>query len=61
MTAVHRSCHEYYITDPTTVSTELGSPNGLVRLSAATQTRGIGLVVDIVPDHVEIDKNRQHP
>ena len=60
MTAVRGSSHGYDITDPTTVSAELGGPQGLARLSAAARVRGMGLVVDIVPNHVGIDKPEQN-
>jgi (1->4)-alpha-D-glucan 1-alpha-D-glucosylmutase len=61
MTAVTGSTHGYDVTDPTTVSAELGGPDGLARLSAAARTRGMGLVVDVVPNHVGIDKPEQNP
>jgi (1->4)-alpha-D-glucan 1-alpha-D-glucosylmutase len=61
MTAVHGSPHGYDVTDPTTVSAELGGADGLARLSAAARARGMGVVVDIVPNHVGIDKPEQNP
>jgi (1->4)-alpha-D-glucan 1-alpha-D-glucosylmutase len=61
MTAVHGSAHGYDVTDPTTISAELGGADGLARLSAAARARGMGLVVDIVPNHVGIDKPEQNP
>lgn len=61
MTATTGSSHGYDVTDPTTVSPELGGPEGLARLSAATRERGMGLIVDIVPNHVGIDQPRQNP
>jgi (1->4)-alpha-D-glucan 1-alpha-D-glucosylmutase len=60
MTAVRGSGHGYDVTDPTTVSPEMGGPDGLARLSAAARARGMGLVVDIVPNHVGIDKPEQN-
>lgn len=60
MTAVRGSSHGYDVTDPTTVSPELGGPDGLARLSAAARARGMGLIVDIVPNHVGIDKPEQN-
>ncbi|ORA80468.1 malto-oligosyltrehalose synthase [Mycobacterium malmoense] len=54
MTAASGSNHGYDVTDPTTVSPELGGPDGLARLSAAARARGMGLVVDIVPNHVGV-------
>ncbi|OIN82024.1 malto-oligosyltrehalose synthase [Mycobacterium malmoense] len=60
MTATRGSNHGYDVTDPTTVSPELGGPDGLARLSAAARARGMGLVVDIVPNHVGVDTPGQN-
>src|SRR6185312_2791460 len=60
LTAVEGSTHGYDVTDPTTVSAALGGPEGLKRLSAAAQARGMGLIVDIVPNHVGVDKPDQN-
>jgi (1->4)-alpha-D-glucan 1-alpha-D-glucosylmutase len=60
LTAVKGSTHGYDVTDPTTVSDELGGADGLARLSAAARSRGMGLVVDIVPNHVGVDKPEQN-
>src|SRR6202790_2377038 len=61
LTAVEGSTHGYDVTDPGTVSAALGGPEGLARLSAAAQGLGMGLIVDIVPNHVGVehpDQNR---
>jgi (1->4)-alpha-D-glucan 1-alpha-D-glucosylmutase len=60
LTPVSGSGHGYDVTDPTTVSAELGGPEGLARLSAAARARGLGLIVDIVPNHVGVDKPEQN-
>ena len=60
MTAVRGSSHGYDVTTPTAVSPELGGAEGLARLSAAARARGMGLIVDIVPNHVGIDKPEQN-
>src|ERR1700744_4385699 len=60
MTAVRGSSHGYDVTDPTTVSAGLGGPDGLARLAAAGRGPRMGLVVDIVPNHVGIDKPKQN-
>ena len=60
LTAVSGSGHGYDVTDPTTVSAELGGAQGLARLSAAARARGLGLVVDIVPNHVGVDRPEQN-
>ncbi|ORA60124.1 malto-oligosyltrehalose synthase [Mycolicibacterium elephantis] len=56
LTAGHGSTHGYDITDPTTVFAALGGPDGLARLSAAARARGMGLIVDIVPNHVGVER-----
>jgi (1->4)-alpha-D-glucan 1-alpha-D-glucosylmutase len=60
LTPVEGSAHGYDVTDPTTVSAELGGAAGLARLSSAARARGMGLVVDIVPNHVGVDKPEQN-
>jgi (1->4)-alpha-D-glucan 1-alpha-D-glucosylmutase len=60
LTAVEGSTHGYDVTDPTTVSAALGGPEGLARLSAAARERKIGLIVDIVPNHVGVDRPEQN-
>ena len=61
LTAVRGSVHGYDVTDPTTVAAELGGPDGLARLSAAARARGMGLIVDIVPNHVGVERPQQNP
>ena len=60
LTAATGSTHGYDVTDPTTVSASLGGAEGLARLSAAARARGMGLIVDIVPNHVGVDDPRQN-
>lgn len=61
LTAASGSTHGYDVTDPTAVSAELGGPEGLSRLSAAARARGMGLVIDIVPNHVGVERPEQNP
>jgi (1->4)-alpha-D-glucan 1-alpha-D-glucosylmutase len=61
LTAADGSTHGYDVTDPTTVSSALGGADGLARLSQAARARGMGLVVDIVPNHVGVEIPRQNP
>ena len=61
LTAVKGSTHGYDVTDPTTVFDELGGYDGLARLSAAAKARGMGLVVDIVPNHLGVGEPEQNP
>jgi (1->4)-alpha-D-glucan 1-alpha-D-glucosylmutase len=56
LTATPGSLHGYDVIDPTTVSAELGGADGLARMSAAARSRGMGVIVDIVPNHVGVDK-----
>lgn len=60
LTAADGSTHGYDVTDPTTVSAALGGPDGLRRLSEAAHKRNIGLIVDIVPNHVGVADARQN-
>ncbi|MET0452197.1 MAG: malto-oligosyltrehalose synthase [Mycobacterium sp.] len=60
LTAATGSSHGYDVTDPTTVSAELGGPEGLAELSRAAHARGMGVVVDIVPNHVGVDDPTQN-
>ncbi len=52
LTARAGSMHGYDVTDPTQVSPELGGEEGLRHLVAALHSAGLGLVVDIVPNHM---------
>src|SRR5262245_66103301 len=60
LTAGEGSTHGYDVTDPTTVSAALGGPEGLARLSAAARAKGMGLIVDIVPNHLGVDDPKQN-
>lgn len=61
LSAAEGSTHGYDVTDPTTVSAALGGPEGLQRLSEAARSRGMGLIVDIVPNHVGVAHPEQNP
>jgi (1->4)-alpha-D-glucan 1-alpha-D-glucosylmutase len=61
LTAAEGSTHGYDVIDPTTVSAALGGPGALLRLSEAARARGMGLIVDIVPNHVGVDPPAQNP
>ncbi|MCM8748601.1 malto-oligosyltrehalose synthase [Thermomicrobiaceae bacterium CFH 74404] len=45
------STHGYDVTDPTQISAHLGGPEGFARLSSALREHGLGLLLDIVPNH----------
>jgi len=51
-TARAGSLHGYDVIDPTRVNTELGGEDGLRRLVEALRKDGLGLIVDIVPNHM---------
>jgi (1->4)-alpha-D-glucan 1-alpha-D-glucosylmutase len=46
------SAHGYDVVDPTTVSPELGGEPGLRALVGSLRAHGMGLVVDLVPNHM---------
>jgi (1->4)-alpha-D-glucan 1-alpha-D-glucosylmutase len=48
------SDHGYDVVDPTEVSPELGGEEGLRRLVALLRGHGMGLVVDLVPNHMAV-------
>lgn len=60
LTAAEGSTHGYDVTDPVAVSDALGGPDGLRALSDAARARGMGLIVDIVPNHVGVDDPEQN-
>jgi (1->4)-alpha-D-glucan 1-alpha-D-glucosylmutase len=55
------SNHGYDVVDPTRVSGERGGEEGRRALVAAVRERGLGFVVDIVPNHVGIDIPQANP
>jgi (1->4)-alpha-D-glucan 1-alpha-D-glucosylmutase len=61
LTAAEGSTHGYDVIDPTVVSPALGGAEGLAQLSRAARARGLGLIVDIVPNHVGVDDPTQNP
>lgn len=61
LTASPGSTHGYDVTDPTAISAELGGAEGLSALSRAARSRGMGLVVDIVPNHVGVQEPQHNP
>ncbi|WP_330234053.1 malto-oligosyltrehalose synthase [Nocardia sp. NBC_00508] len=60
LTAAHGSTHGYDVTDPTTVAAALGGPTGLKALADEVRSRGMGLIVDLVPNHVGVADPRQN-
>jgi (1->4)-alpha-D-glucan 1-alpha-D-glucosylmutase len=54
MTARAGSMHGYDVIDPTRVNSELGGEEGFRALAAAARRAGLGLIVDIVPNHMAV-------
>jgi (1->4)-alpha-D-glucan 1-alpha-D-glucosylmutase len=54
MTAKPGSIHGYDVIDPTQVNPELGGEPAFERLVAALRGAGLGVIVDIVPNHVAV-------
>ena len=52
MTAVGGSTHGYDITDPNQIDPALGGLAGLRALAGDLHARGLGLILDIVPNHM---------
>ncbi len=50
------STHGYDVVDPAAVSDVLGGEEGLRALAAAAHARGMGLIVDVVPNHMATDE-----
>jgi (1->4)-alpha-D-glucan 1-alpha-D-glucosylmutase len=48
------SMHGYDVVDPTTVNPELGGEDALRRLVAALRANGMGLILDIVSNHMAV-------
>src|ERR1700679_1652255 len=54
MTARPGSTHGYDTIDPTRINPELGGEEGFVQLVSALRRHGMGIIVDIVPNHMAI-------
>ncbi len=54
LTARSGSTHGYDIVDPTRINPELGGEEGFRRLVARIREAGMGLILDIVPNHMGI-------
>jgi malto-oligosyltrehalose synthase len=54
LTARAGSIHGYDVVDPTTVNPELGGEQGLRDFVASLRGAGLGLIVDIVPNHMAV-------
>ncbi|MGO4143987.1 malto-oligosyltrehalose synthase [Paenarthrobacter sp. YAF11_1] len=54
LTAEEGSDHGYDVTDPSTVDPARGGPEGLAALSEAAREQGLGILADIVPNHMGV-------
>jgi (1->4)-alpha-D-glucan 1-alpha-D-glucosylmutase len=54
LTAAPGSTHGYDVVDPTSASPELGGESARAELMAAARDAGMGVVVDIVPNHMSV-------
>lgn len=59
--AVPGSAHGYDVVDPTRVRGELGGEEGLRALADTAREHGLGLVVDIVPNHMAMNPRHNRP
>lgn len=53
--AAEGSDHGYDVTDPTRVDPARGGADGLARFVAAARGAGLGILIDIVPNHMGVD------
>ena len=61
LTAEQGSDHGYDVTDPSAVDPERGGPEGLAAVSKAARAAGMGVLIDIVPNHVGVATPAQNP
>ncbi|MGP4031534.1 malto-oligosyltrehalose synthase [Pseudarthrobacter sp. 1C304] len=61
LTAEEGSDHGYDVTDPAAIDSDRGGPEGLAAASAAAREAGMGVLVDIVPNHVGVATPAQNP
>lgn len=54
-TSYPESNHNYDVTDPTVVNPELGGLEGLRALAHTAHEAGLGLILDIVPNHLGVE------
>src|SRR5215469_1631736 len=53
------SGHGYDVTDPTNIDSDLGGEEGFAAFQAALEERGMGLLLDIVPNHMAAGKENR--
>jgi (1->4)-alpha-D-glucan 1-alpha-D-glucosylmutase len=58
--ARHGSTHGYDVIDPTRLSQDLGGETAFGELVAAAHAAGLGVVLDIVPNHMATDEDNRY-
>lgn len=61
LAATPGSTHGYDVVDPTRVDPARGGPEGLERFAAAARDLGMGVLVDIVPNHMGVGMPAANP
>ncbi|MDI3241408.1 malto-oligosyltrehalose synthase [Arthrobacter sp. AL08] len=61
LTAEKGSDHGYDVTDPAAIDPDRGGTEGLIAASKAARDAGMGVLVDIVPNHVGVATPAQNP
>ncbi|MET0811479.1 MAG: malto-oligosyltrehalose synthase [Microbacterium sp.] len=61
LTATEGSDHGYDVVDPSTIDPARGGRAGFDRFVAAARASGLGILVDIVPNHMGVGAPRQNP
>lgn len=61
LTSTTGSDHGYDATDPTTIDPQRGGEEGWLELVTACQQRGLGVVLDIVPNHLGVSRPGENP
>lgn len=59
--AADGSDHGYDVVDPTRVDHARGGPEGLARFSAVARAAGLGILVDVVPNHQGVANPAENP
>jgi (1->4)-alpha-D-glucan 1-alpha-D-glucosylmutase len=54
------STHGYDVVDPTSISSELGGEEAFRALVASARDAGLGIVLDIVPNHMATDESNRY-
>ena len=57
LTAAQGSTHGYDVVDPESINPELGGADGFAALVEVAHAAGLGILLDIVPNHMSIAGN----